>query len=94
MVSSRAAQQYIDVISPAAQVDADTVPTLLACGPKDKIVPPSLKFLLIEKLNEYSVRHDYIELPNSGYGLLNDPDKVVAYVALLDEYIDIYFENF
>lgn len=94
MVASGAIQQYIDAISPAAQVDTDTVPTLMAYGPKDKIVPPSLKFLLIEKLNEYRVRHDYIEFPNSGHGLLNDPDKVAEYVALLDEYIDIYFENF
>lgn len=93
MVASGEAQQVVDAISPAAQVDAHTVPTLMAYGPKDKIVPPSLKFLLLEKLEEYGVPHDYVEFPNSGHGLLNDPDKLEEYVALLDVYIAAYFEN-
>lgn len=93
MVVSGEAQRYVDAISPAAHVAADTVPTLMAYGPKDKIVPPSLKFLLLEKLEEYAVPHDYIEFPNSGHGLLNDPDKMAEYVRRLDAYIDTYFEN-
>lgn len=93
MVANGEARQIVDAISPAAQVDANTVPTLMAYGPKDKIVPPSLKFLLLEKLEEYGVPHDYVEFPNSGHGLLNDPDKLEEYAALLDAYIERYFEN-
>ncbi len=94
MVVSGEIQRYIDAISPAAQVGPGTVPTLMAYGPKDKIVPPQLKFLLLEKLEEYNIPHDYIEFPNSGHGLMNDPDKMVEYVALLDTYIETYFENY
>ena len=94
MVVSGEAQRYVDAISPVAYVDADTVPTLMAYGPKDKIVPPALKFLLLEKLEEYNIPHDYIEFPNSGHGLMNDPDKVEEYVAVLDTYFAAYFENF
>ncbi|MDE6281915.1 MAG: alpha/beta hydrolase, partial [Oscillospiraceae bacterium] len=43
MVARGEAQRYIDAISPAAQVGPGTVPTLMAYGPKDKIVPPQLK---------------------------------------------------
>ncbi len=34
-----------------------------------------------------------IEFPNFGHGMLNDPDKMVEYVASLDTYIEAYFEN-
>lgn len=93
MVASGEAQQVVDAISPAAQVRINAVPTLMAYGPKDKIVPPALKFLLLEKLEKYGVPHDYIEFPNSGHGLMNDPDKLEEYLAALDTYFEVYFEN-
>lgn len=94
MVANGEAQRYVDAISPDAYVGDDTVPTLMAYGTKDKIVPPALKFLLLEKLEKYNIPHDYIEFPNSGHGLMNDPDKVEEYVAVLDTYFERYFENF
>lgn len=93
MAAREEVQQVVDALSPTAQVNINTVPTLMAYGPRDKVVPPSLKFLLLDKLEECGVSHDYIEFPNSGHGLLNDPDKLEEYVTLLDTYIEKYFEN-
>lgn len=86
-------KQYTDEISPVAYVDKNTVPSILAYGVRDAAVPPPLKYMLIEALEENSVTHDYIEFPNSGHGLLNDPDKTVEYVEKVTEYLERYFEN-
>lgn len=94
MVVSGEAQHMVDAISPAAYVDEDTVPSLLAYGVNDKVVPPELRFYLLENLEEYDVPFDYIEFPNSGHGLMGDLDKMTEYVACIDTYIDTYFENF
>lgn len=80
-------------ISPAAWVNESTVPTLMAYGPRDVIVPPNLKYSLIEKFDEYGVIYMYIEFPNSGHGLLNDLDKSDEYFKAVDEYIEKYFVN-
>ncbi len=37
--------------------------------------------------------YDYIEFPNSGHGMLGDPDKSVEFYQLVDEYIERYFVN-
>lgn len=93
-VGSEAYQKAIDEISPAAFVNENTVPTILAYGPRDKVVPVNIKFQLLSKLKEYNVIHDYIEFPNSGHGLLHDLDKSVEFYKLADEYIARYFENY
>lgn len=93
-VGSEEYQKAIDEISPAALVNENTVPTILAYGPRDTIVPVNIKFKLLDKLNEYNVVHDYIEFPNSGHGLLHDLDKSEEFYKLTDEYIARYFDNF
>ncbi len=62
MVESGEYQKSIDEISPAAIVTQDSAPTLCAYGPKDKIVPPKLKFLLLNSLKKNRVPYDYSEL--------------------------------
>lgn len=86
-------QRAIDEISPATMVNADTVPTILAYGPKDIVVPSDIKYELLEELEQYDVTYQFIEFPNSGHGLLNDLDKSLEFYQLTDEYIDKYFEN-
>ena len=83
----------VDAISPVSYVSESTVPTLLAYGLKDNVVPPNLRYFLLEKLEEYNVPYTYIEFPNSGHGMLNDPDKTVEYVEKVTEYLERYFEN-
>lgn len=92
-VGTESYQQAIDEISPAALVNENTVPTIAAYGPRDIIVPPDIKYSLLEKLKEYGVAHEYLEFPNSGHGLLHDPDKSEEFYRTVDEYIEKYFEN-
>ena len=92
-VGTDAYQQAIDEISPAALVNQSSIPTILAYGPKDKVVPPDIKYRLIEKLDEYGVVYDYIEFPHSGHGLLDDLDKSEEFYKLSDLYMERYFEN-
>ena len=87
-------QKAINEISPAALVNENTVPTILAYGPRDVVVPPDIKYSLLDNLDKYGVTHDYIEFPHSGHGLLDDLDKSEEFYKLTDEYITRYFDNF
>ncbi|MDN4618339.1 alpha/beta hydrolase [Paenibacillus sp. PsM32] len=92
-LGSKEYQKAIQEISPVSFITKNTIPLLLAYGPKDKIVPSQLKIPLLETLDKYKVSYDYIEFPNSGHGLLNDPDKLQEYYEKMDEYTHKYFEN-
>lgn len=87
-------QQYVDEISPAALISDTTVPTLCAYGPKDKIIPTQLKYLLFNNLAEHHIPYDYIEFPHSNHGMYDDPDKTQEYLAKSLEYCERYFENY
>lgn len=86
---------YADIaeISPCAHVCGDTVPTLCAYGPKDKIVPVNLKFCLFEALEKYNVPYDYVEYPHSNHGLYDDPKAQSIYLQKVNEYCVRYFQN-
>ncbi|WP_211201793.1 alpha/beta hydrolase family protein [Paenibacillus peoriae] len=92
-IGSNKYMQTIKEISPALLVNENTVPTILGYGPKDTVVPPSIKFKLLEALSIYNVEHTYIEFENSGHGLLNDIDKSEEFYKKTDAYIEKYFEN-
>lgn len=93
MIKNGEYKPYIDEISPVSYVNKDTVPTILGYGVRDGAVPPSLKFMLIDALEQNGVPYEYIEFSNSGHGLLNDPDKTEAYIDTVNEYLELYFEN-
>lgn len=93
MMESGEGQRYIDEISPASYVDEDTVPTLCAYGPKDKVVPVGIKFKLFEALERYGVTYDYIEYSHSNHGMYSDLNKHEEYIAKVLEYCEKYFEN-
>lgn len=86
-------QEAIDEISVATMINENSVPILLAYGPNDKIVSVKSKYPLLEKLDEYNIPHDYVEFPNSGHGLLGDPDKTTKYYQLMDRYLEKYLNN-
>ncbi|MBQ8041555.1 MAG: prolyl oligopeptidase family serine peptidase, partial [Lachnospiraceae bacterium] len=79
-------------ISPASLVNENTVPTLCAYGPKDKIVPVDIKFVLFENFDKYGVTYDFINFENSGHGMLGDADKQEMFVNKSLEYCDVYFD--
>lgn len=83
----------VDAMSPSALVREDTVPTLCAYGPRDKMVPACLKFHLFEALERYHVPYDYVEYPNSNHGLYDDPEAQKVFLEKLDEYCERYFTH-
>lgn len=78
---------------PAALVNGNTVPTLCAYGPKDKIVPVDMKFMLFEAFERYHVDYDYLEFPNSGHSMMADPYQQEMFVQKALEYCERYFLN-
>lgn len=93
MVQNGEYRKYVNEISPVHYVNEHTIPTLLAYGPKDKIVPVGLKFQLLDALNKHHVTHDYIEYPNSNHGMYSDPDKQREYIDKIHQYCQNYFTN-
>ena len=92
MVADRSYRSFVDAISPASLVNENTVPTLCAYGPKDKIVPVDIKFVLFENFDKYGVTYDFINFENSGHGMLGDADKQEMFVNKSLEYCDVYFD--
>ena len=92
MVADRSYRELVDAISPASLVNENTVPTLCAYGPNDKIVPIGIKFVLFEQFDKYGVTYDFINFENSGHGMMNDPDRQKEFVEKSLEYCDRYFE--
>lgn len=90
-VQSGKYMDYVKEISPVYWVNEHTVPTLSAYGPRDKIVPPALKFKLFEQFEKYGVPYDYIEYPHSGHALADDVDKQKEFVKKTLEYAAKYF---
>ena len=86
-------QKSIDEISPAAYVNSETIPLLMAYGANDRIVNPKVKEPFLKALDASGVTYQYIFFPNSGHGLLGDPDKLLEYHAAMLKYCDSYFEN-
>lgn len=83
----------IEAMSPACLVRENTVPTLCAYGPRDKMVPACLKFALFEALERYQVPYDYVEYPHSNHGLYDDPKAQRVFVQKVDEYCEKYFDH-
>lgn len=66
-------QAALQSVSPLYYADK-AVPTIMAYGMKDVLVPFEGSQRLDAKLTEYGVRHDYFVYPNSGHGLDNETD--------------------
>jgi acetyl esterase/lipase len=92
-VGSAEFQNAINEISAATMIDENTPPILLAYGPNDKMVNPKAKVPLLEALERCGVEHTYIEFPNSGHGLMADPDKTAEWFRVMEEYLSRFFEN-
>ncbi len=75
-------------ISPINFVDENTIPTILAHGEKDNVVPYSNAVSLYEKLCNFSIKCDFITFPNSGHELGYDPDKSTLTAQKAIEYYE------
>ncbi|MCM1544653.1 MAG: alpha/beta hydrolase [Ruminococcus sp.] len=65
---------YLNAVSPLSYVTSDSVPTVIAHGVKDTIVPYVSATDLDAKLTQAGVKHDFVTFPNSNHGLESDPD--------------------
>lgn len=80
-------------ISPALLVDKNSVPTIAAYGRKDTLVSKPHAEKLIKALKEHNVPHVFIDYPNSGHFLCDDPDSARKYREAILEYSRKYFSN-
>lgn len=86
-------QRAIDEISVSTMVNEYSVPIILAYGPNDKMVNPKAKYPLLDALDANAVEYIYIEFPNSGHGLMADPDKTELYYQAMEDYLNRFFTN-
>ena len=79
-------------VSPLYQVNKkdDAVPTIIAHGGKDDVVPLSNAESLKNRLNEVGQKFDYFYLPNSGHGLESDPEISTQFWNCFDQYLQTY----
>lgn len=90
MIRSGEYKENLKKISPYAHVTKDTVPTLIAYGTLDKLVPIALSKYLLDALEQNGVTYDYIEFPRSGHGLNRDPEQAELLFKKINEYLDRY----
>ena len=87
------AKPYLLEISPIKYVDT-AVPTLIAHGMVDHVVPYENAVILDAALTERNIRHDLISFPSSGHDLNQDKTSTEQYDRLWYEYITEYlFDN-
>lgn len=75
-------------ISPITYINSNTVPTVIAHGRLDEIVPYSGAETLASRLSEWGVEHKLITYESSGHGLDGDPDANDEAYALMWEYAE------
>ncbi len=80
-------------ISPVNYVSGNTVPTVIAHGRKDTVVPYSNAEILDAALTAAGATHVLVSYPNSGHGLGEDRDAARMTRELLKQYIQDYLAN-
>ncbi len=91
MIDSGEAEQYIQLISPTAYVTKDTVPSILAYGGTDMIVPSGNAERIHKAFDDAGATHYYILYPLSNHGLMLDPLCEMEYINTVEQYCKDYF---
>lgn len=77
--------------SPITYINEQSVPTLAIYPMSDTIIGTKHGQLLENALTQNNVPHTILYAPNSDHYLLNDPDQMQQFDALVHEYIKKYF---
>lgn len=77
--------------SPITYINEQSVPTLAIYPMSDTIIGTKHGQLLESALTQNNVPHTILYAPNSDHYLLNDPDQMQQFDALVHEYIKKYF---
>ena len=92
MFGNGQADKILSDISPITYVGENTPPTMLIHGSMDNVVPIENAENLMEKLDEFGIDYDYINLPDSDHSLLQNPKMHLDYYLLLIDYCDEYLK--
>ena len=92
MIEGDELTRLLESYSPASYVDSDTPPVILAYGGKDTLVTMENGEALIEKLEDYGVKYDYVFFPNSDHTLLLDFGQRIKFACLVVDYCNEYFD--
>lgn len=84
-------EEVISLVSPTAYVTKDTVPSVLAYGGTDMIVPSDNAERIKAAFEATGATHSYILYPLSNHGLGLDPLCEMEYTNTVEEYCREYF---
>ncbi|MBR2956748.1 MAG: alpha/beta hydrolase [Clostridia bacterium] len=84
-------EEVISLVSPTAYVTKDTVPSILAYGGTDMIVPSGNAERIKAAFETAGATHSYILYPLSNHGLGLDPLCEMEYINTVEEYCKEYF---
>ncbi len=90
-ISSNSMEDIIVSVSPACNITPSSVPSLVAYGGTDMIVPRGNANATKEALEKNGVEHTFILYPLSNHGLKLDPTKAVEYEETLVSFCEKYF---
>lgn len=65
--------RVLDLVSPLSHVSSKTVPTLVIHGTADHVVPFAQAELLVERLRECGVPHDFLPIPKGEHAFAAKP---------------------
>jgi acetyl esterase/lipase len=83
--------QVLRDMSPLYSVVSGVPPTLMRHGKQDKMVPISQAITLQTALDVANIQNDLFIYPDSGHDLDNNTEISNAYIAKLQEYLNMYF---
>ncbi|MBR3802425.1 MAG: alpha/beta hydrolase [Clostridia bacterium] len=84
-------EEVINLVSPTAYVTKDTVPSILAYGGTDMIVPSGNAQRIKAAFEDAGAVHSYILYPLSNHGLGLDPLCEMEYINTVEQYCVEYF---
>ncbi len=90
-ISSDIAEDIIVSVSPACNITSSSVPSLVAYGGTDMIVPKGNADATKKALEENGVEHTFILYPLSNHGLKLDPTKAREYDETLVSFCEKFF---
>ena len=90
-IGSGIIEDIIVSVSPACHITPSSVPTLVAYGGTDMIVPRGNADATKEALEKNGVEHTFILYPLSNHGLKLDPTKAKEYEETLVSFCEKYF---
>ncbi len=82
---------YYNNVSPVYYIK-NAVPTVIAHGKNDEIVPFTQAEILDKALIENGITHDFVTYPTAGHGLIADTESYKKTMVLFEQYAETYLK--